>query len=94
MASSVWRRNLSEITEWEMPLTASKRRDKIFERNSRGYGSIMLNEELMDTLNQDSGVRETLSNLVRFTSTSNFVFQEQNATSSKIENSKTRYNYS
>jgi hypothetical protein len=94
MASSVWRRNLSEITEWEMPVTASKKRGKIYERNSRGYGSIMLNEELMDILNQDSGVRETLSNLVRFTSTSNFVFQEQNATSSKIQNSKTRYNYS
>ena len=90
MASSVLRRNLSEITEWEMPVTASKKRGKIYERNSRGYGSIMLNEELMDILNQDSGVRETLSNLV----TSNFVFQEQNATSSKIQNSKTRYNYS
>lgn len=94
MASSVFRRNLSEITEWEMPTTRSKRRGKIYERNSRGYASIMLNKELMDTLNQDSGVRETLSNLVRFTSTSNFVFQEQNATSSKIQNSKTRYKYS
>ena len=94
MASSVFKRNLSEITHQERHATPSERRGKIYERNSRGYGSIMLNKELMDTLNQDSGVRETLSNLVRFTSTSNFVFQEQNANSSKIESSKTRYNYS
>ena len=91
MDSSVLKRNLWEITHWERYGTPSFRRGKIYERNSRGYCSILLNKEkLMDTLNQDSGVRETLSNLVRFTSPSNFVFKHQNASSSKIDLSKTR----
>ena len=90
MDSSVQKRDLREITQWEECLTPSRRRGKIYELKERGYCSIQLNNELMDTLNQNAGVRETLSNLVRFTSSSNFVFQQQNATSSKIDLSKTR----
>ncbi len=91
MDSSVNMKNLWEITSWERYATTSFRRGKIYERNSREYCSMLLNKRLMDTLNEDYGVRETLSNLVRFTSASNFVFQEQNATSSsKIDLSKTR----
>jgi hypothetical protein len=85
------KRNLLELTVRENILRPSARRAKVFDANERGYCSIKLSEDLMDTLNQNCGVRETLSNLVRFTSASNFVFQQQNATSSsKIDLSKTR----
>ena len=91
MDTSVLKRDLWEITYWERLASPSFRRSKIYERNSRGYCSMLLPKQLMDTLNEDCGVRETLSNLVRFTSASNFVFQQQNATSSsKIDLSKTR----
>ena len=91
MDTSVLKRDLWEITYWERLASPSFRRSKIYERNSRGYCSMLLPKKLMDTLNEDCGVRETLSNLVRFTSASNFVFQQQNATSSsKIDLSKTR----
>jgi hypothetical protein len=93
--TSVLKRDLWEITCWERLASPSFRRSKIYERNSRGYCSMLLpNKHLMDTLNQDCGVRESLSNLlVRFTSASNFVFQQQNensSSSSKIDLSKTR----
>jgi hypothetical protein len=86
--SSVGERNLEQITAWEATGTPSFYRNKIYEPNERGYCSIQLDEKLMGILNQSNGVRETLSNLVRFTSSSNFVFQQEN--NAKIELSKTR----
>ena len=91
MDNSVGERNLCDITDWESTRSPSFYRNKIYERNERGYCSIQLDKELMIILNQNTGVRETLSNLVRFSSTSDFVFQQENASASKIELSKTRY---
>ena len=85
------KRNLLELTVRENILRPSARRAKVFDANERGYCSIKLSEDLMDTLNQSCGVRETLSNLVKFTSTSEFVFQRENASKTKIEISKTRF---
>jgi hypothetical protein len=85
------KRNLLELTVRENISRPSARRAKVFDAKERGYcSSIKLSEDLMDTLNQNCGVRETLSNLVKFTSTSEFVFQRENATKKKIEISKTR----
>ena len=88
MNSSVAEKNLYQITDWEALGTPSFYRKKIYQHKERGYCSIQLDEKLMGILNQSNGVRETLSNLVRFTSSSNFVFQQEN--NAKIDLSKTR----
>ena len=84
------KRNLLELTVRENISRPSARRAKVFDAKERGYCSIKLSEDLMDTLNQNCGVRETLSNLVKYSSTSEFVFQRENAAKKKIEISKTR----
>ena len=84
------KRNLLELTVRENISRPSARRAKVFDAKERGYCSIKLAEDLMDTLNQNFGVRETLSNLVKYSSTSEFVFQRENAAKKKIEISKTR----
>ena len=60
MDSSVKRRNHIEITQLEKHSTASARRGKIYEGKDRGYCSIKLGEDLMDTLNQNFGVRNVV----------------------------------
>ena len=74
-------RTLLEYTVSEKCSTASARRAKVYDAKERGYCSIKLPEDLMDTLNQNFGVRETLSNLVKFTHSSEFVFQDEDAVS-------------
>ena len=44
---------------------------------------MLLNNDLMQSLNEPNGVRETLSNLVTYSSTSIFVFQKETTTTSK-----------
>jgi hypothetical protein len=61
----------------EANYTPSYRRKKIYEFKQRGYASILLNNDLMQCLDEPNGVRETLSSLVTYSSTSNFVFQEE-----------------
>ena len=75
-SENVYIRTLLEYTVSEKCSTASARRAKFFDAKERGYCSIKLPEDLMDTLNQNFGVRETLSNLVKFTHSSEFVFQD------------------
>ena len=89
-SNNVNSRYLLQLTEKENFSSPSARRAKVYDAKERGYCSIKLSEDLMDTLNQNFGVRETLSNLVKFTSSSEFVFQKENATKKKIEISKTR----
>ena len=86
--------NLDQLTQFEKYSTASARRAKVYDAKERGYYSIKLPEDLMDTLNQNFGVRETLSNSVKFTSTSEFVFQNENVTKKKIDISKTSFFFS
>ena len=44
---------------------------------------MLLNNDLMQSLNEPNGVRETLSNLVTYSSTSIFVFQKETTTTTK-----------
>ena len=71
-SNNVYSRTLLGITVSEKISTASARRAKVYDAKERGYCSIKLAEDLMDTLNQNFGVRETLSNLVKFSSSSEF----------------------
>ena len=80
-SKNVYTRNLLEYTVGEKFATASARRAKVYDAKERGYCSIKLPEDLMDTLNQNFGVRVTLSNLVKFTHSSEFVFQHEDALS-------------
>ena len=80
-SKNVYSRTLLEYTVGEKISTASARRAKVYDAKERGYCSIKLAEDLMDTLNQNFGVRETLSNLVKFTRSSEFVFQQEDALS-------------
>ena len=80
-SKNVYSRTLLGLTVSEKISTASARRAKVFDAKERGYCSIKLSGDLMDTLNQNFGVRETLSNLVKFTNSSEFVFQQENALS-------------
>jgi len=80
-SENVYIRTLLEYTVSEKYSTASARRAKVFDAKERGYCSIKLPEDLMDTLNQNFGVRETLSNLVKYTHSSEFVFQDEDAVS-------------
>ena len=44
---------------------------------------MLLNNDLMQSLNEPNGVRETLSNFVTYSSTSIFVFQKETTTTTK-----------
>jgi len=44
---------------------------------------MLLNNDLMQSLDEPNGVRETLSNLVTYSNTSNFVFQKETTTKTK-----------
>jgi len=44
---------------------------------------MLLNNDLMQSLDEPNGVRETLSNLVTYSNTSNFVFQKETTTTTK-----------
>ena len=89
-SNKVNKTNLIQLTQSERNSNASARRAKVYDAKEKGYCSIKLPGDLMDTLNQNFGVRETLSNLVKFTSTSEFVFQKENVTKKKIDISKNR----
>ena len=50
---------------------------------------------MMQTLNEENGVRETLHNMVKYSSSSNFVFQKEikskrSSSQKVIQNSSTR----
>ena len=47
MDTSVLKRDLWEITHWERLASPSFRRSKIYERNSRGYCSMLLPKNLL-----------------------------------------------
>jgi hypothetical protein len=80
---SVAERDLySVITKLEANDIPSTRRKKIYEFNQRGYTSILLNDDLMQSLDEPNGVKETLHNLVKYSSTSKFVFQKETTTRS------------
>ena len=64
----------SEATNNNMP---SERKRRIHGEKQRGYVSLLINDELMRSLNEPNRVRETLHNLVKYSSSSNFVFQKE-----------------
>ena len=68
---------------------------KILGKKQRGYASLIINENMMQTLNEENGVRETLHNMVKYSSSSNFVFQKEikskrSSSQKVIQNSSTR----
>ena len=74
---SVQQRNLFDITESETNDRPSDKKRRILGKKQRGYASLIINEDMMGTLNQENGVRETLHNMVKYSSSSNFVFQKE-----------------
>jgi hypothetical protein len=89
---STIQRDLSSITDLEKNDCPSSRKRRILELNQRGYASILLNNELMQCLNEPNGVKQTLSNLVKYSSSSNFVFQKEKKIKHRrvLQNSGTR----
>ena len=92
---SVQQRNLFDITESETNDRPSDKKRRILGKKQRGYASLIINEDMMGTLNEENGVRETLHNMVKYSSSSNFVFQKEikskrSSRQKVIQNSSTR----
>ena len=68
----MYSRTLLGLTVSEKISTASARRAKVYNAKERGYCSMKLAEDLMDTLNQNFG---------KFSSSSEFVFLQEDALS-------------
>jgi hypothetical protein len=70
-------RDLSIITDLEATHRPGDKKRRINGNKQRGYASLLINDKLMQILNEPNGVRETLHNLVKYSSGSNFVFQKE-----------------